>query len=163
MSVGEILTGACAGLGLKTSATIRENDLRKLLKTTHGLTSRTGLDELPDNIVTDVRYQACPEESRDRLIQDYLRTLPAEAMSEEDRKKREEDERRQAAIREREMQVKRQQASARYEEQRAKQLLREEEAAIERAKQVGKRGLLGHLRTAETNDGKEETGNSSRE
>lgn len=132
---------------MKTSATIREADLKKLLNTTHGLCSQTHLDDLPDSIIADVRYIVCPDESRDRIIRDHLRTLPAEPINEAKRKEKEEAERRQAALRDREFQVRRQQASTRHDDQRARMLLREEEAALERATRVGKKGLLGHFNT----------------
>ena len=141
---------------MKTSGTLREADLKKLLNTTHGLSSRTALTGLPDSIVADVRYVVCPDESRDRIIKDHLRTLPEEVVDEAVRKEREEAARREAALRDREFQVRRQQASTRYDDERARMLLREEEAALERASRVGKRGLAGHLRTEKEKDEEKE-------
>jgi hypothetical protein len=74
-------------------------------------------------------------------------TLPDAPISEEERKAKEERERRERALREREWQVRKEKRMNAADEAMAKQMLREEEAAIERAKQVGKKGLLGHLRT----------------
>jgi hypothetical protein len=121
-------------------------DLKKLLKSTPSLSKQMTLLSLPDSILADVRYVTAPESSRDRIITEYLSTLPDAPISEEERKAKEERERRERALREREWQVRKEKRMNAADEAIAKQMLREEEAAIERAKQVSKKGLLGHLR-----------------
>ncbi|KAL7276209.1 hypothetical protein RUND412_000794 [Rhizina undulata] len=130
---------------MKLSPELRENDLKKLLKSTSSLTRQTVISNLPDSITTDVRYVVAPEKTRDEIITAHISTLPATAESEETRREREEKVRKEMALRERERTVRREQARYRDEERAARDRLREEEAAIERAKVVGKRGLLGHL------------------
>lgn len=130
---------------IKTSESIRENDLKKLLKSTSGMCRSTPLDNLPESILTDVRYVTAPENIRDAIIKDHLTALPEAPIDEEEKKAREEKERKERALRDREMTVRKEQWRLRGEEQRAKDMLREEEAMIERAKIVGKRGLLGHI------------------
>jgi hypothetical protein len=103
------------------------------------------LEDLPDSILVDVRYVAVPEATRDRIIKDYISRLPDAPIHEAEKKESEEAERKAKAIRGRERQVSREQAMLSREEARARDLLREEEAAIERAKKVSKRGLLGHI------------------
>lgn len=129
---------------------MRENDLKKLLKTTPTLSKQTTLDTLPDSVIADVRHVTAPEGTRDRIITEYLATLPDAPMSEEERKEKEERERREKALRAREWEVLQDKRKNAASEAMARQFLREEEAAIERAKKVGKRGLLGHLKKEET-------------
>ncbi|RPA96672.1 hypothetical protein L873DRAFT_1829322 [Choiromyces venosus 120613-1] len=127
---------------MKISEPLRENDLKKLLKSTTTLTRHTTLETLPESILVDVRYVTAPENVRDKIIQDHLATLPEDPEQEKEQKERE---RREQALRDRERTVRKEQWRLRGEEQRAKDMLREEEAMIERAKVVGKRGLLGHI------------------
>ena len=127
---------------MKISEPLRENDLKKLLKSTTTLSRHTTLETLPESILVDVRYVTAPNNARDKVIQDHLATLPEDPEKEKERKERE---RRDQALRERERTVRKEQWKLRGEEQRAKEMLREEEAMIERAKVVGKRGLLGHI------------------
>jgi len=75
--------------------------------------------------------------------------LPEVVLTDEERKGKEERERRERALREREWAVRQGKRRNAAGEAMAKQLLRDEEAAIERAKIVGKKGLLGHLRKEE--------------
>jgi hypothetical protein len=109
------------------------------------LTRQTTLDDLPESILVDVRYVTAPEKVRDKIIKDYLETLPDAPMGAEEKKEKEERERREQALRERERMVKKEQWKLKSEEQRARDMLREEEAMIERAKIVSKRGLLSHI------------------
>lgn len=125
---------------------MRENDLRKLLKSTPSLSKPTTLLSLPESVLADVRYVTAPATSRDRIITDYLSTCPDVPVSEADRRDSDERERREKALQEREWAVRLEKRRNAAEEAAAKQFLREEEAAVERAKQVGKRGLLGHLK-----------------
>ena len=125
---------------------MRENDLRKLLKSTPSLCKQTTLLSLPESVLADVRYVTAPAPSRDNIIADYLSTCPDAPVNEADRRDTEERERREKALREREWAVRRSKQRNAAEEAAARQFLREEEAAIERAKQVGKRGLLSHLK-----------------
>lgn len=131
--------------GIKTSESIRENDLKKLLKSTSGMCRSTPLDDLPESILVDVRYVTAPEKIRNAIIKDHLATLPEAPVDEEEKKAGEERERKERALRDRQATVRKEQWKLRGEEQRAKDMLREEEAMIERAKIVGKKGLLGHI------------------
>lgn len=130
---------------MKISESIRENDLKKLLKSTPGLCRSTPLSDLPESVLVDVRYVTAPEKIRDAIIKDHLAALPEAPMNEEEKKVKEEMARKDRAIRDREATVRKEQWRLRGEEQRAKDMLREEEAMVERAKIVGKRGLLGHI------------------
>lgn len=105
----------------------------------------TTLVNLPESILTDVRYITAPENIRDAIVKDHIETLPEALIDEEEKKVREERERKERALRDRETTVRKEQWRLRGEEQRAKDMLREEEAMIERAKIVGKKGLLGHI------------------
>lgn len=127
---------------MKISEPLRENDLKKLLKSATTLSRHSTLETLPESILVDVRYVTAPDNVRDKVIRDYLATLPEDPEEEKERKERE---RRDQALRDRERAVRKEQWKLRGEEQRAKEMLREEEAMIERAKVVGKRGLLGHI------------------
>ncbi|KAG0639452.1 hypothetical protein HOY80DRAFT_1009532 [Tuber brumale] len=127
---------------MKISEPLRENDLKKLLRSTTTLSRHTTLETLPESILVDVRYVTAPDNVRDKVIQDHLATLPEDLEEEKGRKERE---RREQALRGRERAVRKEQWKFRGEEQRAKEMLKEEEAMIERAKVVGKRGLLGHI------------------
>lgn len=118
----------------------------------------TTLDNLPESILTDVRYVTAPENIRDAIVKDHIETLPEAPIDEEEKKAREERERKERALRDRETTVRKEQWRLRGEEQRARDMLREEEAMIERAKIVGKKGLLGHIikkeeRVEEENEG----------
>ena len=128
---------------------MRENDLKKLLKSIPTLSKQNSLDNLPDSVLADVRYVTAPESSRDHIITEYLATLPDAPMSEEERKEKEERERREKALKAREWEVLQDKRKNAANEAMAKEYMREEEAAIERAKKVGKRGLLGHLKKEE--------------
>jgi hypothetical protein len=135
---------------MKTSLTIREADLLKLLKSTPSLSRQTTPLTLPAHIFTDVRYIVVPDESRDSITSSYLSTLPsAPPSSEAERKEKEEHERREKALRGREWTVMREKRRNAVDGAAARRLLAEEEAAIERAKMVGKKGLLSHLKKKE--------------
>ncbi|KAG0130891.1 hypothetical protein HOY82DRAFT_578986 [Tuber indicum] len=127
---------------MKISEPLRENDLKKLLRSTTTLSRHTTLETLPESVLVDVRYVTAPDNIRGKVIQDHLATLPEDLEEEKGRKERE---RREQALRDRERAVRKEQWKFRGEEQRAKEMLKEEEAMIERAKVVGKRGLLGHI------------------
>lgn len=115
----------------------------------------TSLDNLPESILTDVRYVVAPEKVRDAIIKDHMTTLLEIPVDEEEKKAREEGERKERALKDRETTVRKEQWRLRGEEQRAKDMLREEEAMIERAKIVSKKGLLGHIIKKEEGVGRE--------
>lgn len=129
---------------IKISPAIRENDLKKLLKSTISLTHSTPLDDLPIPILIDVRYVTAPQPLREEIIREYIESLPNN-MTPAERKEKEERQRKEAALRDRESAVRREQARLRGEIGRGRELLREEEAAIERAKVVGKKGLMSQI------------------
>lgn len=139
---------------MKISEPLRLNDLKKLLNSaTTTLSRRTTLEILPESILVDVRYVTAPDNLRDQTILEHLATLPdLSTANPEDAKAREGRERTEHALRIRERTVRKEQWKFKGEEQRARDALKEEEAMIERAKVVGKRGLLGHIIKKEDND-----------
>lgn len=128
---------------MKTSASIRESDFKQLLKSTPDLNRNLSPLELPDSVTTDVRYVVCPEETRGRIIDEHLRSLPemvdltGESVKEA---------RGAQALREREMAVRRKKGKLNWEAERAREILRAEEEEIERAKMVDRRGLASQLK-----------------
>lgn len=132
---------------MKTSSAIRESDLKSLLNSVTSLTRNHTPATLPHSVTSDVRYHVCPPESRDSIIQDHLSRLP-EVIEDDDGKGRKED-KSALALRERELAVRKARMARRGEEERAKWTLRREEEEIERAKNVGRKGLATHLKGGE--------------
>lgn len=130
---------------MKTSASIRESDFKQLLKSTPGLTRNLTSLDLPDSIITDVRYVVCPEETRSRIIDEHLRSLPAETVDLTGDSAKEA--RSAQALREREMAVRREKGKQNWEADRAREMLRAEEEEIARANMVDKRGLASQLKS----------------
>jgi len=62
--------------GMKISIETRENDLKKLLRSTKGLTRNTSDFDLPTSIVCDIRYVCVPQEDRERILSEHMKTLP---------------------------------------------------------------------------------------
>lgn len=153
--MGKLMTNHKQSPDIKTPESVRENDLKKLLKSTAVMCRSTSVNNLPNSILTDVRYVTAPEKIRDAIIKDHLATLPEAPVDEEEKKAREESEKKGRALRDRETTVRKEQWRLRGEEQRAKDMLKEEEAMIERAKIVSKKGLLGHIIKKEEGGGEE--------
>lgn len=135
-------------VGMKTSAAIRESDLKSLLKSTPTLTRNHTPATLPHSITSDVRYHVLTPESRDSIIHDHLSRLPEDASAATAGEQGRKEEKSALALREREMAVRKERMQRRGEEERAKWMLRQEEEEIERAKMVGKKGLAQHLKGA---------------
>jgi hypothetical protein len=141
---------------LALSNSTAKADLKKLLaeQPLRLLNRSTNPDALPAAVRADVRYITLDAKSRDELVAAYvqdLETAPDEdgqRGEEEDeaaKKTREERRRRENALRDRERAVA---EDKKREEQRmtwAKARLREEERELERAMQVGKKGLQSQL------------------
>jgi hypothetical protein len=130
-------------------------DLKALLESVPAaeLNNRTNPAHLPAKVLTDLRYISLDPQIRDPIVEAYIQTLPGppeegEATGEDDeavRKSREDRERRERAMRERERAVA--EEKRRVEKQLAYERanLRDEERELERAMQVGKRGLQSQL------------------
>ncbi|QSZ36238.1 hypothetical protein DSL72_007364 [Monilinia vaccinii-corymbosi] len=144
---------------LKLPQSTLKSDLSTLLKSQSlsALNNVTLISHLPPGILGDIRYISLDAAVRDPLIEAYIATLPSPPESaateenEEAIKQRLEKERRQKALDDRERRV----AEEKKKQQRAlefgKGRLRDEEAAIERAMNVSKSGLMGHLNEGESN------------
>ena len=111
------------------------------------------LDTLPPVILTDLRYISLKAAVRDPIIQSHIASLPP-APSDTDvspeeveslSKQRQERERRERALADRQTKVQdekaRQQGALRY----SKGILREGELELERARKTGKEGLMGYM------------------
>ena len=132
-----------------------KSDLAALLKflPLHVLNRSTTLDALPPVMLTDIRYISLKPTIRDPIIVSHIAALPpapsdvdvspeeAEALT----KQRRERERRERALADRQTQVqdekRRQEGALQY----SRGMLREGEQELERAKKVGKEGLMGYL------------------
>lgn len=138
---------------LKLPSSTLKSDLSTLLKSQplSQLNRSTLTTHLPPAVSADVRYISLPPEIRDPLIEAYISTLAAapdanEAEeSEEALNRRREKERRQKALEERKERVAEEKRRQRRNLEFGKGRLREEEAEIERAMNVNKKGLAGHL------------------
>jgi hypothetical protein len=136
-----------------------KSDLATLLKAqpTSLLNITTLASHLPSSVLADVRYISLDASVRDPLIEAFISTLPpppdaddAED-SEEAIRQRQEKERRQKALDDRERHVAEEKRKQKRNLELGKGRLREEEAEIERAMNVTKKGLMGHL-AEEKND-----------
>ena len=132
-------------------------ELVKVLKSIplHSLNRSTTLDSLPSTLLTDLHFIALRASIRDPLVEAHISTLPPAPTDpfmppEEEELKakvKQERERRERALVERQRQVveekRRQQGVLRY----SKGMLREGEQEVERAMKVGRDGLLGYIGT----------------
>lgn len=137
---------------LKLPQSTLKSDLSTLLKSQPlSLLNRSTLpSNLPSTVMADVRYISLDSAIRDPLIEAFISTLePFDTVNQEDSeeatKERNDRERRQKALEDREKRVaedkRRQQRSLEF----GKGKLREEEAEIARAMNVSKKGLKDHL------------------
>jgi len=128
------------------------------------LNNATLSSHLPSTVLADIKYISLPSSVRDPLVESYISTLPpppeaaAEEESEEAVKERKDRERRQKALEERERKV----AEEKRRQQRGlamgKGRMRVEEEEIERAMNVSKKGLVGHLMEMDVDTSAEKTG-----
>jgi len=138
---------------LKLPQSTLKSDLSTLLKAqpTSNLNNSTLSTHLPSSILTDICYISLEAQIRDPLIEAFLSTLPpppesmVEAETEEAVKQRQDRERRQKALEDRENRVKEDKRRQERDLRAGKGRLREEEVEIERAMQVGKKGLRDQL------------------
>ncbi|KAJ6072825.1 hypothetical protein N7467_010910 [Penicillium canescens] len=139
---------------LKQPESTRKSDLSALLKSVplHALNRSSNVDALPTVIITDIRYIGLAPKVRNPLIEAYISTLPpapevqmtAEEQAELDRK-RNEREKREKALANREKRVEEEKRRQRGDLIRGKHLLREGEAEIEEAMKVNKDGLRSYM------------------
>ncbi|CZR59929.1 related to U1 snRNP protein [Phialocephala subalpina] len=138
---------------LKLPQSTLKTDLSALLKSQplSQLNRDTLPSHLPPAILADIRFISLPLGIRDDLVEDYISTLPPPPESnddeetEEQMKQRQDRERRQKALEDREKHVAEQKRQQRRNLEFGKGRLREEEMEIERAMNVSKKGLQGHL------------------
>ncbi|ROT43818.1 hypothetical protein SODALDRAFT_328029 [Sodiomyces alkalinus F11] len=144
---------------LKMPQATLKADLAALLKSLPPslLNNKTRLDQLPTQLLVDMRYISLPAAVRDPLIETYIRTLGpppdgaggggagGEEEDEASRKAREAKERRERALREHERNVAEQKKRQQRSLEMGRARLREEQREIERAMQVGKEGLQSPL------------------
>ena len=144
---------------LKLPEATLKADLVNLLKLTplSALNKSTTIHTLPTMLLADLRYFPLQSATRDSLIEAYIPTLPpapadlaiSPLEQEAQKREREERQRRQEALAERQARVqeekRRQNSALRY----SKGMLREGEEEVQRAMRVGKEGLLGHMGSEE--------------
>lgn len=142
-------------VGLKLPESTLKSDLAALLKflPLHVLNKSSTLDALPPAMLTDLRYISVKPAIRDPIIESHIAALPPVPthidMSPEEgenlAKQRQERKRREQALADRQTQVqvekRRQKGALRY----SKGVLREGELESERARRVGKKGLMGYM------------------
>lgn len=115
------------------------------------------MDALPPSMLTDMRYVSLKATIRDPIIQAHINALPPAPSDtgtspeeiEAQSKQRQERDRRERALADRQAQVhdekRRQHGALQY----SKGMLREGEQELERARRVGKDGLMGYMQTDE--------------
>ncbi|KAI1370614.1 hypothetical protein F4677DRAFT_437986 [Hypoxylon crocopeplum] len=145
---------------LKLPLDALKKDLTALLRSIplRALNNKTHLENLPPQVIADVRYISIDPKTRDPLIEAYIQSLgppPAEDEVEEDeatRKAREDRRKREKALEERERVVTEEKRKQKRQLEYGKAALREEERELERAMHVGKRGLQSQLLAAKTGE-----------
>ncbi|KAJ9667386.1 hypothetical protein H2201_002587 [Coniosporium apollinis] len=140
---------------LKLPQSTLKADLSTLLKSIPlaALNRSTALAALPPQVLTDIRYISLQPSTRDPLITAYISTLPpapeaSDLTAEEDEeaaKKRQDRERREKALQEREKRVQEEKRRQRRDLEYGRGRLREEEMELQRAMRVGKEGLRAQL------------------
>ncbi|KAL8826069.1 MAG: hypothetical protein Q9191_004025 [Dirinaria sp. TL-2023a] len=139
---------------LKLPEKTLKSDLKALLKflPLHALNRSSTLEALPPAMLTDLRYIALKPAVRDPIIESHILDLPPAPAGlegsegpEEMTKQRQERERREKALAERQLRVEEEKRRQRGALQFSKGMLREGEQELERAKKVGKEGLLGYM------------------
>ena len=142
-------------IGLKLPESTLKSDLAVLLKFVplSALNRSTTLDTLPPSVLTDIRYISLKAAIRDPIIESHIATLPPApsdvAISPEEAetlaKQRQERQRREKALADRQSQVEDEKRRQKGALQYSKGILREGELELERARKVGKEGLMGYL------------------
>ncbi|KAI1155074.1 hypothetical protein F4825DRAFT_95324 [Nemania diffusa] len=142
---------------LKLPQNTLKKDLTSLLKEipARALNNQTLLENLPSQLLTDMRYVGLDPKVRDPILAAYIQTLgppPKADEADEDeaaRKAREERRKREKALAERERIVAEEKRKQKRQLEFGKATLREEERELAKANQVGKRGLQSHLLAAQ--------------
>ena len=142
---------------LKLPEATLKNDLVKVLKSTplYALNKSSTIHALPTTLVTDLRYISLRPAIRDPLIEAHISTLALAPInlenSTEERevqaKERQERQRRQEALAERQRQVQEEKRRQNSALRHSKGMLLEGEEEVQRAMRIGKEGLLGHMAT----------------
>ncbi|KAK8040259.1 hypothetical protein PG991_000047 [Apiospora marii] len=139
---------------LKLPLETQKKDLSALLRGVplKDLNNKTPHENLPSQLLSDIRYVSLQASVRDPLIQAYIETLPpppeeGEAVDDEaSRKERAERRKREDALREREKAVEEQKRRQRRQLEHGRAVLREEERELERAQHVdGRKGIQSQL------------------
>jgi len=142
---------------LKLPESTRKTDLEKLLQEMplSILNRDSTLETLPAALLTNLKYISIPVRERDAIVAEHIFTLPAapevsnEDLSAEEQaeldKKRDERRKREAALAERERQVQEEKRKQRGALRHGREMQEEEAAQLERAKRVGKDGLMRYM------------------
>lgn len=117
------------------------------------LNNQSSTNDLPAELLVDMRFVALDPQIRDPLLDSYIDTLlppltsdqQRQVETEDQKKQRLDKERREKALRDREEKVEEQKRKQQKQLAFGKGRLREEEMEIQRAMNVGKKGLMGHL------------------
>ncbi|KAI0113503.1 hypothetical protein F4814DRAFT_348429 [Daldinia grandis] len=146
---------------LKLPQDTLKKDLAALLRSVplRALNNKTHLENLPPQVLADLRYISLDPQIRDPLIEAYIQTLgqpPAGEGADDDgeatRKAKEERRKREKALEERERIVAEEKQKQKRQVEYGKAALREEERELERAMHVGKKGLQSQLLAANITD-----------
>lgn len=138
---------------LKLPIDTLKKDLTALLRSipTKDLNNKTKLENLPSQILADVRYISLDATSRDPLIAAHIETLPppleeGEAAEDEAAQKARDDRlKREKALAERERQVAEEKRRQRRQLEHGRAVLREEERELDAAMKIGKQGIQSQL------------------
>ncbi|KAI1171113.1 hypothetical protein F4777DRAFT_566592 [Nemania sp. FL0916] len=142
---------------LKLPQDTLKKDLTSLLRDipARALNKQTLLENLPSQLLADLRYISLDPKIRDPMLAAYIQTLgpPPEAeeaeQDEEAKKVRAERRKREKALAERERIVAEEKRKQQRQLQYGKAVLREEERELQKANQVGKKGLQSQLLAAQ--------------
>jgi hypothetical protein len=137
---------------LKMTEADRKDDLAKLLReaSKQGQIHReTTMDTLPNEVLREVKFHAVPVGQREELLRALTPTLPpltgeksaqvARAKEQEDRRRREE------ALADRQRRVEEEKRKTFGAVRHGREMLRDEAEQLERAKRVGRDGLMGYM------------------
>jgi hypothetical protein len=137
---------------LKMSESDRKDDLAKLLReaSRQGHIHReTTFESLPNEVLRDVKFHALPTKLREDLLDTLIPTLPPpsgdDAVRSELAKQREERRRREEALADRQRRVEEEKRKTYGAVRHGRDMLRDEAEQLERAKIVGKDGLMGYM------------------
>ena len=140
---------------MKLSESTLKSDLAVLLKflPIHVLNRSSSLQSLPPAILSDIRYVSLKPSIRDPLIEAHVSELPLAPTNidgtpeeyEAQLRQKHERERRERALAARQLRVEEEKRKQRGILHHSKGLLREGEQELERAKKIGKEGLLGYI------------------